>query len=127
LTKAVERIITEDSWESLRKRIVELEAENSWLKAATAESYETIDMLQRSVYAGIEDYNLLQEGNKSLLTEHNELHYHPEGLESVLAKVRSSAAEDIAALEARIRSAEAHSVDVAATSEKCLRDFDRGM
>jgi hypothetical protein len=57
--KAVERIITEDSGELLQKRIVELEAENSRLKATAVESYETIRTQQRSVDIGIEDYNLL--------------------------------------------------------------------
>jgi hypothetical protein len=57
--KAIERITTEDSGELLQKRIVELEAENSRLKATTVESYETISTQQRSVDIGIEDYNLL--------------------------------------------------------------------
>jgi hypothetical protein len=45
-------------------------------------------------------------------------------LESEIVKVRSSAAEDIAALEARIWSIEAHSMDVATASEKHLRDLE---
>jgi hypothetical protein len=75
------------------------------------------------VHAGVEDYNLLLEGNNSLLAEHNELRYHSEDLESKLAEVCSSAVEDIAALEAIIRSAEAHSVDIAADCENRLGDF----
>jgi hypothetical protein len=39
-------------------------------------------------------------------------------------KVHSSDAEDIAIPEEMIRSTEAHSVDVATTSEKHLRDFE---
>jgi hypothetical protein len=38
-------------------------------------------------------------------------------------KVRSNAAVDVTALESRIRSAEAHSVEVFAAGEKCLCDF----
>jgi chromosome segregation ATPase len=121
--KAVEKIMSEDSRESLQKHIAELEAEKSCLKASATESAETINMLQRSVNSGIEDYNLLQEGNKSLLAEHDELRYRSEDLESELARVRSSAAEDIIALKSRIRSAEAHNMEVAAVSEKHLSDF----
>jgi hypothetical protein len=73
---------------------------------------------------GIEDYNLLLEGNKSLLTEHNELSYRSEDLESELMKVHSNAAEDFTALKVKIRSVDAHSVNVAAVGEKCLRDFE---
>jgi hypothetical protein len=39
-------------------------------------------------------------------------------------KVCSSAAEDIAALEYRIKSVKAHSVDVATADENCFRDFE---
>jgi hypothetical protein len=88
------------------------------------ESSETITMLPRSLYDGIEDYSLLQEGNKSILAERNELCYRSEGLEADLAKVRSSTVEDITTLEARVRSAKAHNVDVAATGEKRLRYFE---
>jgi septal ring factor EnvC (AmiA/AmiB activator) len=57
--KTVEKIMAEDSRESLQKRIAELEVDNSHLKTAVAESADTLQ----------EDYNLLQEGNKSLLAE----------------------------------------------------------
>jgi uncharacterized protein YacL (UPF0231 family) len=116
LTKTVENIIIEDSGEPLRKCIAELEVENSQLKATGVESAKTITTLQRSVDARVEDYNLWMEGNKSLLAEHNELRYHSDDLESDLAKVRSSA-ESITGLEAKIRSAEAHSVDLATAGE----------
>jgi hypothetical protein len=45
-------------------------------------------------------------------------------MDSELARVRSSIVEDIAALESRIRFAEAHSMEVAAVGEKCLSNFD---
>jgi hypothetical protein len=88
------------------------------------ESAKTIDTLQRFVYSRIEDYNLLQEDNNSLLAECDDLCYRYEDLEFELAKVHSSAAEDIAALESRIRSTEAHNMEAAATNKKCLSDFE---
>jgi hypothetical protein len=60
---------------------------------------------------------MLMEGNKSLLAKRNALRERSEDLESELTKGRSSAVEDIAALEARIKSVEAHSVDVAVAGE----------
>jgi hypothetical protein len=82
LTKVVEKIFTEDNRESLRKCVAELEAKKSWLKAAVAESSETVAMLQRSLDNGVEVYNLLMVGNESMLAERNELCYHTEDLES---------------------------------------------
>jgi hypothetical protein len=76
------------------------------------------------VNSRIEDYNLLQEGNKNLLAKCDELRYHSKDMDSELARVRSSVAEDIAALESRIRFAEAHSMEVATVGEKCLSNFD---
>jgi hypothetical protein len=58
------------------------------------------------------------------LAEHSELRYCCEDLESELAKVHSSVVEDVAALESRIRSVEAHSVKIATVSEKQLSDFE---
>jgi hypothetical protein len=74
--------------------------------------------------AGIEDYDLLMEGNKSLLLECNALCEHFEDMESELTKAHASAAENNAAMEARIKSVEAHTMDEAAAGEKCLRDFE---
>jgi hypothetical protein len=65
---------------------------------------ETIAVLQRSMDAGIKDYDLLMEGNKSALAECNALCKHSEDLESELTKARTSAEEGIASLEARIKS-----------------------
>jgi hypothetical protein len=70
------------------------------------------------VDAGIEDYNLLLEGNKSLLAKHNTLHDRSEDLEFELTKTRASAIKGIAALEAKIKSAKAHFMDVAAAGKK---------
>jgi hypothetical protein len=63
---------------------------------------------------------VLQLGNTSLLTKHNNLHYR---CEAGLAKVRSDTATSIASLEAKIKSVEAHVVDVAATNKKFLSNF----
>jgi FtsZ-binding cell division protein ZapB len=131
LTKVAEKIITERGGESLQKHVAELEEENSRLKATATElqksvdsSAETITVLQHSVDDGVEDYNLLMAGNESMLAEHNELRYRSEDLESELSKVHASTTEDIAALEAKIRSAEAHATNVAVTGEKCLYYFE---
>jgi hypothetical protein len=62
LTKAAETIIAEDSGALLCQRIAELEAEKN--------------LLQRAMENGIEDYDLLLEGNKSLLAERDDFRYH---------------------------------------------------
>jgi hypothetical protein len=83
--------------------------ENSQLKATAAKSTSTISTLQRVVDIGVEDYTLLMECNKSLLVE------------------RVDAKKKVADLEARVKSTEAHSVDVVATDEEHLRDFKDGL
>jgi hypothetical protein len=65
------------------------------------------------------------EGNKSLLAQRDALREHSEDLESELTKVRASATENVAALEARVRSAEAHAVDVPAAGEKRIGSFEK--
>jgi cell division protein FtsB len=117
LTKIIEKILAEDDGESLQKRVAELEAENSRLTTVAAQSSETIPKMLRSLDSGVEDYNLLMAGNERLLAERNDLCHHTEDLESELAKVRAAATADVAALEVKVTSAEAHSVDVVATSE----------
>jgi hypothetical protein len=76
LTKVAEKIIAKESREWLWRHITELNMENSRQSATTTElqgsvdsSTETITTQQRSVDAGIKDYNLLLEGNKSMLVE----------------------------------------------------------
>jgi hypothetical protein len=56
--------------------------------------------------------------------QHNDLCYRTEDLESELVKVRANATKDIAALETKIMSVEAHSVDATDAGEKRLRDFE---
>jgi hypothetical protein len=88
LTKAAEAIIAEDSRASLHQRIAELKAEK--------------EMLQRVVDNGIEDYDLLLEGNKSLLAERDDFHYCCEDLQAELVVVCSGAKMKIADLEAKV-------------------------
>jgi hypothetical protein len=66
LTKAAETIIAEDSGASLCQHIAELEVENNTLQCA--------------VENGNKDYDLLLEGNKSLLAERDDFCYHCEDL-----------------------------------------------
>jgi hypothetical protein len=108
--KVVEKIIAEDSRETLEKHVAKLESENSKLKATVADS--------------IEDYEVLQLGNVSLLAERNDLRYRCEDLEAKLAKVCSNSATNIASIQAKIKSTKAHTVEVDAANEKCLGDFE---
>jgi SMC interacting uncharacterized protein involved in chromosome segregation len=89
---------------------VELESENCKLKAAATEASE--------------DYEVLQLANASLLSERNNSCYQCEYLEDELKKTRFASAASIAALEAKIKTIEAHSAEVAAASDKCLSDFE---
>jgi hypothetical protein len=73
---------------------------------------------------GVDDYNLLLEGNKTLLAERNDFHYRCDDLKVELEEARSDAQKKIVDLEVRVRAVEAHSVDVAAAGEKRLRDFE---
>jgi hypothetical protein len=82
-------------------------------------------MLECSLLRSVEDYNLLMVGKESLLAERNKLHYRTEDLEAEPAKARADAVENIAALEAKLKSVEAHSVDFVADGEKRLQDFER--
>jgi hypothetical protein len=68
----------------------------------------------------IEDYNLLVMGNKSLLSERNELKCHCEDLQVALVETCSDTKKRVADLEAKVKSTEAH-------DEKHLRDFEDGL
>jgi hypothetical protein len=67
------------------------------------------------------------DGNKSLLDEHNDFRYRCEDFQAELAGVCSNAEKRTADLESRVKSAEAHSTDIAAAGEKQLRDFEGGL
>jgi hypothetical protein len=110
LTKDAETIITEDSGASLRQHIAELKVQKN--------------TLQHVVDNGIEDYDMMLEGNKSLLAECDDFRFCCEDLQVELAEVHSDAKKQIADLEAKVESAEAHSVNVAATGERRLKDFE---
>jgi hypothetical protein len=110
LTKALETIIAEDNGASLCQRIAELEAEK--------------DTLQCAVDNGIEDYDMLLEGNKSLLAEHDDIRFYCEDLQAELAEVCSDAKKQIADLEAKVESAETDSINVAAAGERRLKNFE---
>jgi thioredoxin-related protein len=110
LTKVAETIIAEDSGASLHHRVAKLKAEK--------------DTLQHVVDNGIQNYDLLLEGNKSLLVDRDDLCYYCEDLQAELAEVRSGAKKQIANLEVKVESVEAHSIDVVATGERCLKDFE---
>jgi hypothetical protein len=53
-----------------------------------------------------------------LLAEHNDFCYRCEDLKAKLAEARSDAQKKIDDLEARVRAAEAHVIDVATANEK---------
>jgi hypothetical protein len=110
LTSFAEDITAEDSGESFRDCIAELEKDK--------------DMLQHVLNLRVEDYNLVVEGNEKLASECDKLRQWCEGLVAKLSKTRSNAWRRIEDLEARVKSAEACSVDIAAEGEKCLRDIE---
>jgi hypothetical protein len=110
LTKTAEAIIAEDDGASLCEHNVELKVEKG--------------ALQRAVDSGIEDYDLLLEGNKSLLDVRNDLQYRCEDLHVELAEVRSDAKKRIADLEAKVKTTEAHNIDIAAVGKKRLKGFE---
>jgi hypothetical protein len=106
LTKAAKTIIAKDSRVPLCWRIAELE--------------EDKNMLQCAVDHSVEDYNLLVMGNKSLLSERNELKCHCEELQVALAEARSNAKKRVVDLEVKVKTVKAH-------DEKRLRDFKDGL
>jgi hypothetical protein len=83
--------------------------------------------LQCTVDHGIEDYDRLVTGNKSLASERDELKSHCEGLQTELAEARSDTEKRVVVLEAKVRFAEAHNIDVGSAGEICLREFEGGL
>jgi hypothetical protein len=75
----------------------------------------------------IKDYNLLVVDNKSLASGHDELKSRSEGLQAELANPCSDAKKRVAALEVKVKSAEAHIIDVASAGEKHFRKFEGGL
>jgi SMC interacting uncharacterized protein involved in chromosome segregation len=105
----VGEIVAENDGETLRKHVADLESENSKLKATIVESPE--------------EYDVLQLGNTSLLAECTNFRYRCEDLGAELAKAHSNSAVSIASIEANVKSAEAHAMDIAAASEKHLSEL----
>jgi hypothetical protein len=66
-------------------------------------------------------------GNKNLASERNELKSRCEGLQADLAEVHSDAEKRVVILEAKVRSIEAHNIDVVSTGKKRLREFEGGL
>jgi hemerythrin-like domain-containing protein len=106
LSRAAKTIIAKHSRVPLCRRIVELQ--------------EDKNTLQRALDHSIKDYNLLVMGNKSLLSEHNELKCCCEDLQAALVKVCSDAKKRVSDLEAKVETAKAH-------GEEHLRDFEDGL
>jgi hypothetical protein len=113
LTRVAGTIIAEDSRVLFHRRVTELEKDK--------------DAMQRAVDHGIEDYDLLVMGNKSLASERDELESHCEGLQAELAGARYDAKKRVVVLEAKVRSAEAHNITVVSIGEKRLREFEGGL
>jgi hypothetical protein len=109
LTRAVVTIIGEDSGASLRSRIAEIEKDK--------------DTLQLTIYRGIVDYDLLLVGNKKLASERDKLKHRCEDLQAELTEARSDAQKRIDDLEAKVKFAEPHNINVAADDERRLREF----
>jgi uncharacterized membrane-anchored protein YhcB (DUF1043 family) len=90
LSEVAGRIIAEDEGGAmLRRRVAELEEENAQLKASKAEMQKTVDsssevvtMLRRELDKEIQIYELLNNGNDSLLEERNNAQYRVANLES---------------------------------------------
>jgi hypothetical protein len=106
LTKDAETIITEDSGDSFRKHIAELERGK--------------DSLQCALDLNAEEYDFVMAGNKNLASERNQLNLHCESLHAKVAQIHSDADKRIANLEVEVKSAETDSVEIATEGNKNL-------
>jgi hypothetical protein len=113
LTKVAEAIISEDSCDSLRKCIAELERNK--------------DPLQHLVDLSAEYYDLLVAGNKKLAFESDQLNLRCESLHAKMVQIRSNANNSIADLEAKVKFAETHGVEIVAEGNRKLKDFESGL
>jgi SMC interacting uncharacterized protein involved in chromosome segregation len=113
LTKVAKTIIAEDSSDSLWKHIMDLEKDKG--------------VLQCAVDHNTEDYDLMVAGNRKLASECDQLNLRCECLQAEVAQVCSNADKCIVDLEAKVKSIESHSVEIAAEGEKKLRDFESGL
>jgi hypothetical protein len=74
-----------------------------------------------------EDYDLVVAGNRKLASKSGQLKLHCESMQVEVAQVCFDADECIADLEVKVKSAETHSVEIAAEGDKNLRDFESGL
>jgi chromosome segregation ATPase len=109
LAKVAKNILAEDSSARLRERIAELEKERGALQLALDHSTE--------------DYKIVVASIRKLSSECDQLKIHCDSLQAELAQARSDAEKHISNLEAKVLSAEARSIEIAAEGEKNLRDF----
>jgi hypothetical protein len=58
-----------------------------------------------------EDYDLVVVGNKKLASEHDQQNLHCESLQAEVVQICSNADKRIANLEAKVKSAKAHSIE----------------
>jgi hypothetical protein len=130
LSNVAERIIAEEGSATLQKHVAELEKENLQLKVSKADMQKTVDnsneavtVLPWALEEEIESYDLLKNGNDSLLEECNNARYQVVDLESELEKVKASGEGDISTSKVRLAAAEARVVDDLAAVEKSLVDF----
>jgi hypothetical protein len=110
LTKVAETIIAEDGGDLLRCHIAELEKDK--------------DTLQCALDHSTDDYNIVVADCRRLASERDQLKLWCESLQAEMAQNRSYAEKHTANLEASVKSADAGSVEIAAESEKNLRDFE---
>jgi hypothetical protein len=113
LTKVAETIIAKDSSDSFWKRITELGRDE--------------DVLQCAVDLNDEDFDLVVAGNKKLASERDQLNLRCENLHAAVVQIHSDANKRIADLELKVKSAETHSVEIAAEGDKNLRNFKSGL
>jgi vacuolar-type H+-ATPase subunit D/Vma8 len=74
-------------------------------------SDEAVVLLWQELDEAIKDYDLLKDGNNSLLAECHALRVQVSDLKSEFAMAKASAAENITSLEAKVVSAEARVMD----------------
>jgi hypothetical protein len=75
----------------------------------------------------MEDYDLVVVGNKKLASERDQQNLHCESLQAEVVQICSNADKRIANLEAKVKSAKAHSIEIVTKDDNNLRDFKSGL
>jgi LPS O-antigen subunit length determinant protein (WzzB/FepE family) len=109
LNKVAESIIAEGSGASFCKRIAELERDKK--------------ALQLVVDHSVEDYKMVVAGSRTISSGRDRLKIRCESLQAELVQARSDAKKRVSNLEAKVKFAEAHGVELATEGEKNLGDF----